>query len=75
MALLMVEMVNRDFDYGKFCFDEFYEGEIQDHKRKSREYEICIEFVRRMLRRHDEQSRETNAQRENETPAEKSGTG
>lgn len=53
MALLMVELVQRDFDYGPHCFDEFYEGEVADHKRKSREYEICIDFVRRMLRRRD----------------------
>lgn len=57
MALLMVELTSRDFDYGRWCFDEFYEGEIADHKRKSREYEISIDFVRRMLRRHDEAAR------------------
>ena len=58
MALLMVELVGRDFDFGRFCHDEFYEGEVADHKRKSREYEICIDFVRIMLRKHDKQERE-----------------
>lgn len=53
MAMLMVELVRRDLDYGPFCFEEYYNGEIADHLRKSREYEVCIDFVRRMLRRHD----------------------
>lgn len=58
MALLMVELVRRDLDYGRFCFDEFYDDEVADHLRKKREYEICIDFVRRMLRRHDEKARQ-----------------
>lgn len=70
MAMLMVDLVRRDFDYGKFCFEEFYVGEIPDHLRKSKEYRVCIDFVRMMLRKHDEQEREKSAQREAETPAE-----
>jgi hypothetical protein len=58
MVLLMVELVQRDLDYGRWCYDEFFEGEVADHKRKSREYEVCIDFVRRMLRRHDVVARE-----------------
>ncbi|KPK74268.1 MAG: hypothetical protein AMJ84_00340, partial [Acidithiobacillales bacterium SM23_46] len=57
MALLLLELVRRDFEFGKFCFEEFYEGEIPDHHRKSRDYEICLDFVRMMLRKHDEKER------------------
>ena len=53
MALLMVDLVRRDMEYGKFCHEEFYEGEIAAHLRKSKEYATCLDFVRRMLRRHD----------------------
>jgi hypothetical protein len=58
MALLMVELVRRDFDFGRFCFEEFYVGEVPDHLRKSKDYETCMEFVRMMLRRHDAEQRE-----------------
>lgn len=53
MALLMVELVRRDLDYGRFCFDEFFDDEVADHLRKKKYYADCLEFVRRMLRRHD----------------------
>jgi hypothetical protein len=53
MALLMVELVRRDLEYGKFCDEEFYEGEIADHLRKSKYYNTCIDFVRKMLRKRN----------------------
>ena len=51
--MLLVELVRRDLDYGAYCFDDYFEGEVAEHLRKSKDYEICIDFVRRMLRRHD----------------------
>jgi len=58
MALLLVELVRRDIDYGRFCFEEFYTDEVADHLRKSKDYKNCIEFVRMMLRKHDQKERE-----------------
>ncbi len=58
MALLMQELVRRDMDYGRFCFEEFFEGEVPDHLRKRNDYDTCLEFVRRMLRRHDEEQKQ-----------------
>ena len=55
MALLMVDLVRRDLDYGRFCHDEFYEGELADSMRQSKHYEVSIDFIRMMLRRHDEE--------------------
>ena len=57
MALLMQELVRRDFDFGKFCYEEFYVGEVPDHLRKKKDYDTCLDFVRRMLRRHDDEQR------------------
>lgn len=53
-ALLMTELVQRDLDYEPFAFDEFYENEQADEMRQSKHYEVSIDFVRRMLRRHNE---------------------
>jgi hypothetical protein len=58
MAMLMVELVRRDFDYGRFCHEEFFTDEIAEHLRGKKEYEVCLDFVRRMLRRHDENEKE-----------------
>ena len=53
MARLMVDLVRRDLDYGKFCHDEFYTDEIAGYLKQGKEYEVCIDFVRIMIRRHD----------------------
>lgn len=53
MARLLVELVRRDFDYGKYCFEEFYTDEVAGYLRQGKEYEVCIDFVRIMIRRHD----------------------
>ena len=53
MALLMCELTNRDLDFGPFCFEEWYTDKRADQVRDTRTYEINIDFVRRMLRRHD----------------------
>lgn len=50
MAILMVDLVRRDMDYGTFCHDEYYKS---DDVRQSTEYEVCIDFIRKMIRRHD----------------------
>ena len=53
MALLMVDIVRRDFDYGKFCHDEFYTDEIAGYLRQGKEYQVCLDFVRMMIKSHD----------------------
>jgi hypothetical protein len=53
MACLMLELVRRDMDFGTFCHEEFFEGEVADHLRKHKDYDTCLDFVRRMLRKHD----------------------
>lgn len=53
MALLLVELVRRDLDFGPHCFEEFFTDEVADHLRKHKDYEVCIDFVRMMLRKHD----------------------
>jgi len=53
MALLIVDLVCRDADYGEFCFDEFYTGSNADTMRESQHYKVALDFVREMIRRHD----------------------
>ena len=69
MALLMVDLVRRDCDFGRFCFDEFYKGEVAGYLRNSKEYLVCIDFVRKMLRRHDnEMGKDRRVHAEGEGP-------
>lgn len=49
MAVLMAELVGRDFEYGAFCHDEFYE---LDRVRNNQYYPVCMDFVRNMVRRN-----------------------
>lgn len=53
MAMLLVELVRRDMDYGRFCHEEFYTDEGAGYLRQGREYEVSIDFVRNMVRRFD----------------------
>lgn len=53
MAILLVDLVRRDFDYGPFCFDEFFENQMADEIRRSQHYHVAIDFVRKMVRRHN----------------------
>lgn len=53
MARLLVELVRRDFDYGKYCFEEFYTDEVAGYLKQGKEYEVCIDFVRMMIKKHD----------------------
>ena len=53
MAILMVDLVRRDCDFGTFCHDEFYQGVDADVTRESKQYEVALDFIRRMLRRQD----------------------
>jgi hypothetical protein len=55
MALLMVDLVRRDFDYGKFCHEEFFTDEVAGYLRHGKEYQICIDFVRMMIQKHDKE--------------------
>lgn len=54
MALLMVDLIRRDCEYGRFCHDEFYCDEIAGYLRSGKEYKVALDFVRNMLRRHDD---------------------
>ena len=53
MALLMVDIVRRDCDYGHFCHDKFYEDEVAGYLRQGNEYQVCLDFVRIMIKNHD----------------------
>jgi len=57
MARLMNELVRRDFDYGRFCHDEFYTDEIACYLKQGKEYEVCIDFVRMMIKKHDQREK------------------
>ncbi len=61
MARLMVELVRRDFDYGRFCHEEFYTDEVAGYLQQGKEYQVCLDFVRMMIKNHDkEQEDETH---------------
>jgi hypothetical protein len=66
MAMLMVELVRRDLDYGRFCHDEFYTDEVAGYLQQGKEYEVCIDFVRIMLKKQNR--RIDNEQEGTETP-------
>jgi hypothetical protein len=53
MALLLCELTNRDVDFGPWCFEDFYNDKAADKMRESKTYEVNIDFVRFMLRKHD----------------------
>ena len=53
MALLLLDLVRRDFEYGKACFEDFYTDEIAGYLQQGKEYQVCLDFVRMMLKKHD----------------------
>lgn len=53
MALLLVELVRRDFDYGAYCYEKFYSSEVAGYLQHGKEYEVCLDFVRMMIKKHD----------------------
>ena len=53
MAILMVEIIELDFDYGDLCFNDFYRGERADEMRRTKHYQVGMDFVRQMIRKHD----------------------
>ena len=55
MAMLMVELVRRDFDYGRFCYEKFFTDETAGYLRQGKEYEVCLDFVRMMIKKHDKE--------------------
>ena len=55
MALLMVDIVRRDFDYGRFCHEEFYTDEVAGYLQQGKEYQVCLDFVRMMIKQHDKE--------------------
>ena len=60
-ALLMVELVRRDLDYGHFCHERFYTDETAGYLKQGKEYEVCLYLVRRMIQRHDLREEEADA--------------
>ncbi len=58
MALLMVDIVRRDFDYGRFCHEEFYTDEVAGYLRQGKQYPVCLDFVRIMIKKHDKEQNE-----------------
>ena len=57
MALLLVDLVGRDCDYWRFCHDEFYDDEVAGYLRLGKEYQVCLDFVRMMIQKHDKQEK------------------
>ena len=55
MALLLVDLVNRDCDYGRFCHERFYTDEVAGYLRLGKKFEVCLDFVRIMIKKHDKQ--------------------
>ena len=55
MALLMVDLVRRDCDFGRFCHEEFYTDEVAGYLQQGKEYQVCLDFVRMMIQKHDEE--------------------
>jgi hypothetical protein len=55
MALLMLELVRRDFDFGRFCHEEFYTDETAGYLQQGKDYETCLDFVRMMIKKHDKE--------------------
>ena len=55
MALLMVELVRRDFDFGRFCHEEFYTDEVAGYLQQGKDYQVCLDFVRMMIKKHDKE--------------------
>lgn len=64
MSLLLLELVRRDFDYGRFCFEEFYTDEVAGYLQQGREYKVCVDFVRMMLKKHDQREKENEELRD-----------
>ncbi len=54
LAMLMTELASRDMDFGRFCHDEFYTGQVANFVRGRRTFGVCLDLVRNMLRRHDD---------------------
>ena len=57
MALLMVDLVRRDMDYARFCYDEFYDDEVAGYLRQGKDYQVCLDFVRMMIKNHDDKQK------------------
>lgn len=64
VAVLMMELVRRDLDYGKFCYDEFFTDEVAGYLRQGKEYEVCLDFVRIMLKKYDRRAADEQARQE-----------
>ena len=66
-ALLLYELVDQNMTYGQWCFDDWFESKFAEIKRNKRQYEICKDMVRLMLRHH------LKREAENENEEEASG--
>lgn len=61
LALCMTELANRDMDYGKWCFEEFYTDADSELTRHSKTYKVNLDFVRMMVKKHAAKSDATDA--------------
>lgn len=61
MALLILELVRRDMDFGRFCHEEFYTDEIAGYLQQGKDYDTCLDFVRMMIKKHDKREKENGA--------------
>ena len=59
MSLLMLELVRRDFDYGRYCYEEFYTDETAGYLQQGKDYKICVDLVRMMIKKHDQRERDS----------------
>ncbi len=53
-AVVLVDIVQRDMDYSDICFDDFYRGERAHVMRKSKTYQVTLDLVRSMIKKHDQ---------------------
>ena len=53
MAIVLVDIVERDMDYSDICFNDFYQGERADAIRRTKTYQVVLDLVRTMVREYD----------------------
>ena len=53
MAVGVGDLGHRDCDYGRFCHARCYTDEVAGYLRQGKEFEVCLDFVRMMIQKHD----------------------
>ncbi len=57
LAIVLSDIVQRDMDYSDICYDDFYRGERADELRRSKQYQVCMDFVRTMVKNYDKKQK------------------